>query len=159
MLTIGSLCTGIGGLDLAVESHFGAYLLWYSDIDPGANRVMARHRPDALSMGDFTTVDPDTVEVPDILTAGFPCQSVSVAGRHEGTTSPFWLFDDIVKFIEALPSRPTWMVLEKVRLFLQLQDLKHTKIKKESKMRKDDRIHIVFNYIYSSLVNPLLSLV
>ena len=122
MLTIGSLCTGIGGLDLAVEHHFDANLLWYSDIDPKANEVMAVHRPLAWALGDFTEVDPATVEVPDILTAGFPCQSVSVAGRHEGTTSPFWLFDDIVTFIEGLPSRPTWMVLENVRNLLSHDD-------------------------------------
>ena len=58
MLTIGSLCTGIGGLDLAVEHHFDANLLWYSDIDPKANEVMAVHRPLAWALGDFTEVVP-----------------------------------------------------------------------------------------------------
>ncbi len=118
MLTIGSLCTGIGGLDLAVERHFGADLLWYSDIDPKANQVMAAHRPHASALGDFTKIDSATVEVPDILTFGFPCQSVSVAGLHEGTADERWLFDDIVTFIEGLRSRPTWVVLENVRNLL-----------------------------------------
>ena len=118
MLTIGSLCTGIGGLDLAVERHFGADLLWYSDIDPKANQVMAAHRPHAWALGDFTKIDPATVEVPDILTGGFPCQPVSSAGKQKGTADERWLFDDIVTFIEGLWSRPTWVVLENVRNLL-----------------------------------------
>jgi DNA (cytosine-5)-methyltransferase 1 len=118
MPTIGSLCTGIGGLDLAVERHFGADLLWYSDIDPKANEVMAAHRPDALALGDFTAVDPATVEVPDILTAGFPCQPVSSAGKQKGTADERWLFNDIITFIEGLRSLPTWVVLENVRNLL-----------------------------------------
>ena len=118
MLTIGSLCTGIGGLDLAVERHFGADLLWYSDIDPKANQVMAAHRPHAWALGDFTKVDPATVKVPDILTFGWPCQPVSSAGKQKGTADQRWLFDDIITFIEGLRSRPTWMVLENVRNLL-----------------------------------------
>ena len=47
---------------------------------------------------------------------------MSVAGRHEGTASDYWLFDDIVKFIEGLRSRPTWMVLENVRNLLSHDD-------------------------------------
>ncbi len=118
MLTIGSLCTGIGGLDLAVERHFGAELLWYSDIDPKANQVMAVQRPHAWALGDFTKIDPATVKVPDILTGGFPCQPVSSAGKQKGTADERWLFDDIVTFIEGLWSRPTWVVLENVRNLL-----------------------------------------
>ncbi len=122
MLTIGSLCTGIGGLDLAVERHFGAELLWYSDIDPKANQVMAVQRPHAWALGDFTKIDPATVKVPDILTAGFPCQPVSSAGKQKGTADERWLFDDIVTFIEGLRSLPTWMVLENVRNLLSHDD-------------------------------------
>ena len=128
MTTIGSLCTGIGGLDLAAERHFDADLLWYSDLDPKANEVMAVHRPDALALGDFTAVDPATVEVPDILTAGFPCQPVSSAGKRKGTADERWLFDDIITFIEGLRSLPTWVVLENVRNLLS-HDEGHTALR------------------------------
>jgi hypothetical protein len=33
---IGSLCTGYGGLDLAVQRVFGGETVWHADIDPGA---------------------------------------------------------------------------------------------------------------------------
>src|SRR4051794_27875493 len=35
-LTLGSLCTGYGGLDLAIEHVTGAQLAWYADTDPAA---------------------------------------------------------------------------------------------------------------------------
>jgi|GEM_PF-3588412 site-specific DNA-cytosine methylase len=41
MTTIGSLCTGIAGLDLAVEQHFDAELIWMSENDGKANEVLA----------------------------------------------------------------------------------------------------------------------
>ena len=122
MLTIGSLCTGIGGLDHAVANHWNAGLVWVSDDNVHVSKFLTTRFPEVPNLGDFRTHDPATIEVPDILTAGFPCQSVSVAGRHEGTASDYWLFDDIVKFIEGLRSRPTWMVLENVRNLLSHDD-------------------------------------
>lgn len=52
-MRLGSLCTGIGGLDLAVEAHFGAELAWCAEIDPAASRVLTARFPDAPNVGDF----------------------------------------------------------------------------------------------------------
>jgi len=85
-LTIGSLCTGYGGLDLAVEHVTGARLAWYADIDPAASRVIATRYPDLDNLGDITEIDWTQVPPVDILTAGFPCQDISNAGRRAGIT-------------------------------------------------------------------------
>lgn len=84
MLTIGSLFTGYGGLDLAVEAVLDAHTVWTSDTDPGARRIIAHRWPDAPNLGDITAVDWTAVEPVDVLTGGFPCQDVSHAGRPEG---------------------------------------------------------------------------
>jgi DNA (cytosine-5)-methyltransferase 1 len=118
MATIGSLCSGIGGLDIAAEEHFGATLSWHSDIDPKSNEVMAHYWPDAVGIGDFTTTDASTLEPVDVITCGFPCQPVSVAGVHKGTNDERWLFHDIADFITQLPQLPKVLVLENVRNFL-----------------------------------------
>ena len=118
MQTIGSLCSGIGGLDIAAEQHFGATLSWHSDIDQNANAVMAEHWPHAQGIGDFTKVDPSTLPPVSVLTAGFPCQPVSVAGLKKGTADERWLFDDIHAFIQELPQLPKVLVLENVQGFL-----------------------------------------
>ncbi|MBS05487.1 MAG: hypothetical protein CMQ24_22710 [Gammaproteobacteria bacterium] len=118
MLTIGSLCSGIGGLDLAVERHYGATLAWHSDIDKQSNQVMQRHWPDALGIGDFTAIDPKTLPAIDLLSCGFPCQPVSTAGLQLGVNDERWLFDDIVEFVGNLRQPPKVMVFENVQGFL-----------------------------------------
>lgn len=85
-LAAGSLCTGYGGLDLAVEAVTGGRLAWYADTDRAASRVLAARYPDLANLGDITTVDWSAVTPVDILTAGFPCQDISNAGRRAGIT-------------------------------------------------------------------------
>jgi DNA (cytosine-5)-methyltransferase 1 len=74
---IGSLCTGYGGLDLAVELVLGGQLAWYAETDRHAQTVLARRWPDVPNLGDIRTVDWASVEPVDVLTAGFPCQDYS----------------------------------------------------------------------------------
>lgn len=63
MTTIGSLCTGYGGLDMAVQSVVGGRLAWVSDILPASCTVLAAHHPDVPNLGDFTSVDWEEVKV------------------------------------------------------------------------------------------------
>src|SRR5690606_8976480 len=73
-MRIGGLCSGYGGLEMAVQDALGAQLAWVADPDPGAARILAHHHPQVPNLGDITTVDWERVEPVDILTAGFPCQ-------------------------------------------------------------------------------------
>ncbi|MEU4476168.1 DNA cytosine methyltransferase [Micromonospora sp. NPDC023888] len=79
---IGSLCTGYGGLDMAVELVLGGQLTWYADTDRHARTVCAHHWPGVPNLGDIRTVDWTRVESVDVLTAGFPCQDISNAGKE-----------------------------------------------------------------------------
>ena len=108
-----SLCSGIGGLDLAVEQHYASELVWYSDIDPNANKVMAHHYPDALSIGDLIEATPPDIAV-DVLTMGFPCQAISSSGFMDGRKSEKWLFEEIADFISRMKTHPQKLVIENV---------------------------------------------
>lgn len=117
---IGSLFTGTGALDLAVQRVFGAEVAWHCQYDPTdphqyAARILAHHWPTVQNLGDVTGVDWAQVERVDILTAGFPCQDVSLAGKRagiaEGTRSGLW--SHVVRCIEIL--RPSLVILENVR--------------------------------------------
>lgn len=82
-MKIGSLFAGIGGFDLAGE-WCGHRTIWTSEIDPYCVALLAERFPDAKQLGDISAIDWATVERPDILTGGFPCQDISYAGKGAG---------------------------------------------------------------------------
>ena len=114
-LRIGSLCTGYGGLDAAVQAVLGGELAWVADPDPGASAILAHRHPDVPNLGDITVVDWAAVEPVDVLAAGFPCQDVSTAGLRAGiapgTRSGLWAH--IAHAIRTL--NPKLVVIENVR--------------------------------------------
>lgn len=126
-LRIGSLCSGVGMLDLAVESVFpGAQLAWYAQYEPPdkdgkpdrhqyAARIMAHHWPGVPNHGDITLIDYADVEPVDILTAGFPCTDLSLAGKRAGlmpgTRSGVWTH--VARAVGVL--RPPLVLIENVR--------------------------------------------
>ncbi|WP_240799747.1 DNA cytosine methyltransferase [Streptomyces sp. A1277] len=109
---IGSLCTGYGGLDMAVQAVFGGTTAWVSDIDPGASRILAHHQPDVPNLGDLTAIDLDAVEPVDILTAGYPCQPFSNAGKRKGTADERHIWPWIARALGVL--RPRVAIFENV---------------------------------------------
>ena len=113
-LRIGSLFSGYGGLDLAVQSVYDAEHAWFCEFDPAPSRILTHHWPDVPNLKDVTAVDWATVEPIDILTGGFPCQDVSVAGRRagmtDGTRSGLW--SHMAHAIDVL--RPQLVVIENV---------------------------------------------
>ncbi|MGC5343678.1 DNA cytosine methyltransferase [Streptomyces sp. DT171] len=109
---IGSLCTGYGGLDEAVQQVFGGSLAWVSDIDPGASRILAHHHPDIPNLGDLTDIDWSSVEPVDVLTGGYPCQPFSVAGQKKGTADERHIWPYIATAIRVL--RPRLCLFENV---------------------------------------------
>ncbi|MFC5995308.1 DNA cytosine methyltransferase [Pseudonocardia hispaniensis] len=114
-LRIGSLFSGYGGLDLAVEHVFNARTAWFSELNEPVARVFSRHWPDAPNLGDITAIDWRQVEPVDILIGGFPCQDVSTVGKRAGiapgTRSGLWAH--MAAAIDAL--QPEWVVIENVR--------------------------------------------
>lgn len=114
-LRSGSLFSGYGGLDLAVEHHFDAETIWYSELNEPVAHVFSRHWPDVPNLGDISTIDWSQVPPVDILCGGFPCQDVSTVGKQAGlapgTRSGLWSY--MAAAIEAL--QPRWVVIENVR--------------------------------------------
>jgi len=110
-VNVASLCAGIGGADLALESH-GHRVAWHAEIDPAPSKVLAAHWPDVPNHGDLTAIDWATVEPVDIITAGYPCQPFSTAGQRKGTNDERHLWPTIRDAIESL--RPRHVFLENV---------------------------------------------
>jgi len=117
-LRIGSVCSGYRGLDMAVEAVFGAATAWVSDIDPGANKILAHHWPDIPNHGDLTTTDLTAVEPVDIYCGGYPCQPFSIAGEKKGTADERHIWPHIARALGVL--RPRYAVFENVGNHLRL---------------------------------------
>lgn len=113
-IRIGSLCTGYGGLDMAVMEVFGGKLRWCADNDRQVSMILAVRYPGVLNLGDITALDWPEVERVDIIAAGFPCQDISYNGRgagiKKGVRSGIW--KNIVEGIRAL--QPKIVVVENV---------------------------------------------
>ena len=114
-MKIGSLFSGYGGLDIAVESFFHAETVWHAEWEGAPSKVLAHHWPGVPNFRDVTQVDWSAVEPVDIITGGFPCQDVSTAGKRagmvEGTRSNLW--GAMRTAVETI--RPRYVVAENVR--------------------------------------------
>lgn len=111
-----SLCTGYGGLDLAVEAYFGAELIGCSDIDKASSVAIDTHFK-VPNYGDLKNLIGTDLKF-DILTAGYPCQPFSIAGNRKGTNDKRHIWPFIAQIIGH--SRPRIVILENVRGHLSL---------------------------------------
>lgn len=116
-LTVGSLFSGIGGIDLGLE-RAGMTVKWQSEIDPYACKVLKKHWPDTPNLGDIKQIDWSTVEAVDVIAGGYPCQPFSTAGKRQGENDPRHLWPYFRNAISAI--RPRYALLENVRGHLSM---------------------------------------
>ena len=83
-IRIGSLCTGYGGLDMAVQNVFGGRLAWVADADRHVSSLLTKRFPAVPNLGDLLKLNWQQVDPVDLLCAGFPCQDISFAGLGAG---------------------------------------------------------------------------
>src|SRR5215475_9250211 len=117
-LTAVSLFAGMGGFDEALRRG-GARVCASVEIDPACRALLALHFPETQRFDDVRTVTGDQLRAAGfdpargILTAGFPCQDLSVAGRRAGLGGArSGLFWHIMRLADELS--PRWIVLENV---------------------------------------------
>jgi DNA (cytosine-5)-methyltransferase 1 len=94
-----SLFAGVGGFDLALERN-EIKVVASVEIDQKASAILAKHFPHSKLFGDIQEVTGEELiaagfdPVGGIITGGFPCQDLSVAGKRAGLTGKrsglFW---------------------------------------------------------------------
>ena len=83
-MRIGSLFSGVGGLDAGVQSVLGGTVAWHVEFDKHPSAILAHHFPYIPNYGDVTAVDWSTVEPVDVLTGGFPAKTYRPRGSVAG---------------------------------------------------------------------------
>lgn len=121
-----SLFSGIGGISLGLE-RAGARTALLCEYDKHARNILGRHYPDAAIHNDVTELTADDCRaagaVPgrSIVSAGWPCQGNSVAGRRGGMDDPrSGLWSHVVRLLAEF--RPAWFIGENVPGLLSVND-------------------------------------
>jgi DNA (cytosine-5)-methyltransferase 1 len=79
----GSLFAGVGGFDLGFEAA-GFECCWQVEWDKYCQEVLRFRWPDVPKLKDVRDVSGYDLEPVDVITYGFPCQDLSIAGYQAG---------------------------------------------------------------------------
>ena len=83
MLKLGSLFSGIGGLDMGFERTGRFKTIWQSEIDPYASAVLQKHWPDVPNLGDITRINWGGSNVPTSSPAAFHAKTSAKRAKEK----------------------------------------------------------------------------
>lgn len=118
-LRILDLFSGIGGFSLGLERTGGFETVAFCEIEPFPRKILAKHWPGVPCYDDIRTLTAERLAADgiagiDVITGGFPCQDLSVAGQQrgmdEGTRSGLW--SEIIRLADEI--RPSFIIVENV---------------------------------------------
>ena len=115
------LFAGIGGFSLGLERTGGFETVAFCEIDTYAGKVLKKHWPDVPLFTDINELTNERLKeadiYPDVITGGFPCQDLSVAGKQagiDGERSGLW--GEFARLIGEV--RPRYAIVENVPALL-----------------------------------------
>lgn len=123
-LKVLDLFSGIGGFSLGLERTGGFETAAFCEIEPFPRAVLKKHWPKVPCYEDVRTLTADQlvrdgIGPIDVITGGFPCQDISLAGKQRGmgagTRSGLW--SEIARLVGEL--RPSYVVVENVSALLR----------------------------------------
>ena len=122
---VGSLFSGVGGLDLAVHEVLGGEPAWFVEQNAYCQQVLRKRWPGTPVYDDVCMVGSHNLSPIDVLCGGFPCQGLSIAGHRlckDGRKRGLIDDDRSVLFFEfariAKELRPKHIVIENVPALL-----------------------------------------
>ena len=116
------LFSGIGGFALGLESTGGFETVGFCDNEPFVQKVLKKHWPNVPCYEDVRNVGVETVGLDriDIITGGFPCQPISLAGQQKATEDDRWLWDQMFRVIKEFKCK--WIIAENVRNLVEIRE-------------------------------------
>ena len=108
------LFAGTGGFSLGLEQTNRFKTVFANDFEASSKNIYDLNFKNELTLGDIHDIDPTELPDCDIITAGFPCQPFSLAGKKEGfndaRSNVFWKLIEIIK-----EKMPQVIILENVK--------------------------------------------
>ncbi len=124
-MRMGSLFSGIGGLELGLERAIpGLQTAWQVEKEPFCRSILERHWPNTKRYNNVLHVGVHNLEPVDLICAGFPCQSISIAGKMKGLEDEeksglWWHVHRLVSEFQSIGWQPI-LVLENVANIIRL---------------------------------------
>jgi DNA (cytosine-5)-methyltransferase 1 len=114
MLKVLDLFAGIGGFSLGLERTGGFETIGFCEVDKKAQAVLKKHWPEVPIYDDVTKLTKDDIDgTVDVITGGFPCQDISLAGKGAGLEGErsglWWEYHRLIKELQ-----PKWVIAENV---------------------------------------------
>ena len=120
MIKLLSLFSGIGAFESALRRGYQFETVNYCEIDPYASKAYSQIHgiSEDFNLHDVRTVNPLLMNNVNLVTYGFPCQDISVAGKqkgfeHDGERTRSGLFFEALRIIEFL--QPEYAICENVK--------------------------------------------
>ncbi len=111
------LFSGIGGFALAAQ-WAGFETVAFCEIESFCLKVLNKHWPSVELFTDIRNIS--CFPRVDLVTAGFPCQPFSVAGKKKGSKDDRYLWPEVIRIIRV--TRPTWFIGENVQGIISMLD-------------------------------------
>jgi len=122
------LFSGIGGFHQGIiEAGVKIDKCYFSEVDKYASKIYKRHFPDSIELGDVRKVNGKQLGKINLITFGFPCQDLSIAGKRRGIEGGrSGLFFEAVRIIDEC--KPDIFIFENVKGLLSSNDGKDFEI-------------------------------
>ena len=118
-LKVLDLFSGIGGFSLGLESTGYFETVAFCEKDEFCKKVLQKHWSQLKIYDDVRSLY-DTKIQADVVTGGFPCQSISQAGLQKGRADDRWLWNEMFDVIKQV--RPRWVIGENVQGIVNIEN-------------------------------------
>lgn len=110
------LCAGIGGFSLGLE-RAGMATVAFCEIEAFPQQVLKANFPGVPVYDDVRTLTAERLAADgiisvDVITAGYPCQPFSLAGKRRGQDDPRHVWPEVYRLVKEI--RPDWCIFENV---------------------------------------------
>src|SRR3990167_3264693 len=119
-LKLFSMFSGYGGAEFGlIKAGIDYECVGYSEIDKNAIKCYEQNFSNVKNFGDCTKINTDELPDFDLLTGGFPCMDVSIAGKRDLSKGRTNLYSEILRIAET--KKPKYLLLENVKGLLSMK--------------------------------------